>query len=69
VKVKTVDRDLIEWLLRFILHSPHLLSKRKVRNLFVILSNAKKLPFGKRGWEKNSPSGDRDGKKTDFTFY
>jgi hypothetical protein len=63
VKVKTADRNLIKFLLSFVLHSPHLLSKRKVRNSFVILSNARKLPFGRRGWEKNSPSGDRDGKK------
>jgi len=61
VKVKTVDRDLIEWLLRFILHSPHLLSKRKVRLITVNETSpspsgdrdGKKLPFGIQGWEKN----------------
>jgi len=30
---------------------------------FVILSNARKLPCGRRGWEGNFPSGDGDGKK------
>jgi len=56
VKVKTVDRDLIELLLRFVLHSPHLLSKRKVRLITVNETSP-------------SPSGYRDGKKSDFTFY
>jgi hypothetical protein len=66
VKVKTVDRDLIELLLRFVLHSPHLLSKRKVRLITVNETSpslretgmGKKLSFGIQGW-----------KKTDFTFY
>jgi len=61
VKVKTVDRDLIEWLLRFILHSPHLLSKRKVRLITVNETSpsppedgdGKKPPLWDTGMEKN----------------